>query len=83
MAKLSSGTLEAIRNFGKEGMLTGSGQEMAPITPAHTFGGGFGDGFKKMLSGLTGGDFRNSKQKLYDLSVEKGEPINLPRNESL
>ena len=48
MAKLSSGTLEAIRNFGKEGMLTGSGQRMAPVTPAQQFGSGAGEGFKKI-----------------------------------
>lgn len=73
MAKLSSGTLEAIRNFGRGGgMLTGSGQGMAPVDPMMQLGRSGGDAFKKMLGGLTGKDFRSSKQKLYDLSVEKG-----------
>lgn len=67
MAKLSSGTLEAIRNFGKEGMLTGSGQRMAPVTPAQTFGGGAGAGIKKMLGAIMPGtDFRNPTQKYKD-----------------
>tara|TARA_R110002012_G_scaffold213800_1_gene384891 strand:- start:3294 stop:4691 length:1398 start_codon:yes stop_codon:yes gene_type:complete len=66
MAKLSSGTLEAIRNFGKEGMLTGSGQRMAPVTPAQTFGGGAGAGIKKMLGGITGGDFRSDFEVYKD-----------------
>ena len=60
MAKLSSGTLEAIRNFGKEGMLTGSGQGMAPVTPAQQFGSGAGRGIKKMLGAvMPGADFRS------------------------
>tara|TARA_R110002012_G_scaffold317406_1_gene533700 strand:+ start:1538 stop:2875 length:1338 start_codon:yes stop_codon:yes gene_type:complete len=73
MAKLSSGTLEAIRNFGKEGMLTGSGQGMAPVTPAQTFGGGFGDGFKKMLGALMPEtEFRNSTEKYKDELAKLG-----------
>ena len=64
MAKLSSGTLEAIRNFGREGgMVTGSGQGMAPVDPIMQLGRSGGDAFKKMLGGLTGKDFRNSTQK--------------------
>tara|TARA_R110000787_G_scaffold18482_1_gene56585 strand:+ start:2162 stop:3400 length:1239 start_codon:yes stop_codon:yes gene_type:complete len=67
MAKLSSGTLEAIRNFGKEGMLTGSGQRMAPVTPAQTFGGGAGSGIKKMLGAIMpGSDFKNPTEKYRD-----------------
>tara|TARA_R110002012_G_scaffold252188_1_gene431152 strand:+ start:217 stop:1518 length:1302 start_codon:yes stop_codon:yes gene_type:complete len=67
MAKLSSGTLEAIRNFGRGGgMLTGSGQSLAPVDPMMQLGRSGGDAFKKMLGGLTGGDFRNSTQKYKD-----------------
>lgn len=66
MAKLSSSTLEAIRNFGKEGMLTGSGQGMAPVTPAQQFGSGAGRGIKKMLGAVTGEDFRNPTEKYRD-----------------
>jgi len=66
MAKLSSGTLEAIRNFGKEGMLTGSGQGMAPVTPAQQFGSGAGRGIKKMLGAVTGEDFRSDFEVYKD-----------------
>ena len=67
MAKLSSGTLEAIRNFGRGGgMLTGSGQGMAPVDPMMQLGRSGGDAFKKMRGGLTGKDFRNSTQKYKD-----------------
>ena len=67
MAKLSSGTLEAIRNFGKEGMLTGSGQGMAPITPAQQFGSGAGRGIKKMLGAvMPGAEFRNPTEIYRD-----------------
>ena len=67
MAKLSSGTLEAIRNFGKEGMLTGSGQGMAPVTPAQQFGSGAGRGIKKMLGAvMPGADFRSDFEVYKD-----------------
>lgn len=66
MAKLSSGTLEAIRNFGREGMLTGSGQRMAPVQPAQQFGNTFGKGVKQMLSAATGKDFRNPREIFND-----------------
>ena len=72
MAKLSSGTLEAIRNFGKEGMLTGSGQGMAPITPAQQFGSGAGRGIRKMLGAVTGEDFRNPTEIYKDQLAELG-----------
>ena len=67
MAKLSSSTLEAIRNFGKEGMLTGSGQGMAPVTPAQQFGSGAGRGIKKMLGAvMPGADFRSDFEVYKD-----------------
>jgi len=67
VAKLSSGTLEAIRNFGKEGMLTGSGQGMAPVTPAQQFGSGAGRGIKKMLGAvMPGADFRSDFEVYKD-----------------
>jgi hypothetical protein len=67
MAKLSSSTLEAIRNFGKEGMLTGSGQGMAPISPAQQFGSGAGRGIKKMLGAIMpGAEFRNPTEIYRD-----------------
>ena len=67
MAKLSSGTLEAIRNFGRGGgMLTGSGQGLAPVDPMMQLGRSGGNAFKEMLGGLTGRDFRNPKQIFND-----------------
>lgn len=67
MAKLSSGTLEAIRNFGRGGgMLTGSGQGMAPVDPIMQLGRSGGNAFKKMLGGLTGRDFRSGSQVYKD-----------------
>jgi len=73
MAKLSSSTLEAIRNFGKEGMLTGSGQKMAPISPAQQFGSGAGRGIKKMLGAvMPGAEFRNPTEIYKDQLAELG-----------
>ena len=67
MAKLSSGTLEAIRNFGRGGgMLTGSGQGLAPVDPMMQLGRSGGNAFKEMLGGITGKDFRNPKQIFND-----------------
>ena len=59
--------MEAIRNFGKEGMLTGSGQGMAPVTPAQQFGSGAGRGIKKMLGAvMPGADFRSDFEVYKD-----------------
>ena len=67
MAKLSSGTLEAIRNFGRGGgMLTGSGQGLAPVDPMMQLGRSFGGSLKKTLGGLTGRDFRSESQVYKD-----------------
>ena len=73
MAKLSSGTLEAIRNFGRGGgMLTGSGQGLAPVDPMMQLGRSFGGSLKKTLGGLTGRDFRNPTEKYKDQLAELG-----------
>ena len=48
-------------------MLTGSGQRMAPVTPAQTFGGGAGAGIKKMLGAvMPGADFRSDFEVYKD-----------------
>ena len=65
--------MEAIRNFGKEGMLTGSGQGMAPISPAQQFGSGAGSGIKKMLGAIMpGAEFRNPTEIYKDELAKLG-----------
>ena len=48
-------------------MLTGSGQGMAPVTPAQQFGSGAGRGIKKMLGAvMPGADFRSDFEVYKD-----------------
>ena len=54
-------------------MLTGSGQGMAPISPAQQFGSGAGSGIKKMLGAIMpGAEFRNPTEIYKDELAKLG-----------